>query len=211
MSFGRHLVAMPEADEALPGRSEPLPVSNTHYVNGHPIQPPFPDGCEQAIFGLGCFWGAERKFWQLDGVYTTAVGYAGGYTPNATYEEVCSGRTGHAEVVLVVFNPAVIPFRELLRTFWETHDPTQGLRQGNDVGSQYRSAIYVYSDSQQQVAEQSRAGYNRALQEAGFGTITTEIRPAPEFYYAEDYHQQYLAKNPAGYCGLGGTGIRCLR
>lgn len=202
-------MTLPAADEALPGRNQPLSVSGRHYVNGHTIKPPFPAGMQQAVFGLGCFWGAERKFWQLDGVYSTAVGYAGGRTPNPTYEEVCSGRTGHAEVVLVAFDPAVISYRELLRTFWEAHDPTQGMRQGNDVGTQYRSAIYTYGSEQQQSAEQSRDEYNRALQSAGFGVITTEITPAPAFYYAEDYHQQYLARNPAGYCGLGGTGVAC--
>lgn len=210
MIFARKAVELPAAEQALPGRAEPMTVNNRHYVNGHPIQPPFPDGLQQAVFGLGCFWGAERCFWQLDGVYSTAVGYAGGYTPNATYEEVCSGGTGHAEVVLVVFDPDRISYRELLRVFWETHDPTQGMRQGNDVGSQYRSAIYTSSDEQQRLAEYTRDEYNRALQAAGFGVITTEIRSAPEFYYAEDYHQQYLAKNPAGYCGLGGTGVKCV-
>lgn len=210
MIFGRKAVELPAAEQALPGRAQPMPVNNRHYVSGYPIQPPFPDGLEQAVFGLGCFWGAERRFWQLDGVYSTAVGYAGGYTPNATYEEVCSGQTGHAEVVLVVFDPNRISYRELLRVFWESHDPTQGMRQGNDVGSQYRSAIYTSSDEHQRLAEYTRDEYNRALQAAGFGVITTEIRPASEFYYAEDYHQQYLAKNPAGYCGLAGTGVKCV-
>lgn len=210
MSLGHKAVELPAAEQALPGRVQPMAVNNRHYVSGHSIQPPFPDGLQQAVFGLGCFWGAERRFWQLDGVYSTAVGYAGGYTPNATYEEVCSGRTGHAEVVLVVFDSDRISYRELLHVFWETHDPTQGMRQGNDVGSQYRSAIYTSSDEQQRLAEYTRDEYNRALQAAGFGVITTEIRPAPEFYYAEDYHQQYLAKNPAGYCGLGGTGVKCV-
>ena len=202
-------VTLPAAEETLPGRSQPMPISGRHFVSGQPLKPPFPEHMQQAVFGLGCFWGAERKFWQLEGVYTTAVGYAGGYTPNPIYEEVCSGRTGHAEVVLVIFDPAVISYRELLRTFWEAHDPTQGMRQGNDVGTQYRSAIYTYDNKQQQIAETSRDEYNRALRNAGFGMITTEIRSAPEFYYAEDYHQQYLAKNPAGYCGLGGTGVSC--
>ncbi|MCS3902470.1 peptide-methionine (S)-S-oxide reductase [Methylohalomonas lacus] len=210
MIFARKAGELPAAEQALPGRTRPMAVNNQHYVNGHPIQPPFPDGLQQAVFGLGCFWGAERRFWQLDGVYSTAVGYAGGDTPNATYEEVCSGRTGHAEVVLVVFDPERISYRELLRVFWESHDPTQGLRQGNDVGSQYRSAIYTSSGEQQRLAEYTRDEYNRALQSAGFGVITTEIRSAPEFYYAEDYHQQYLAKNPAGYCGLAGTGVQCV-
>jgi peptide-methionine (S)-S-oxide reductase len=173
------------------------------------MKPPFPAGYEQAVFGLGCFWGAERKFWQTPGVYTTAVGYAGGYTPNPTYEEVCSGRTGHTEVVLVVFDPELISYEALLKVFWESHDPTQGMRQGNDVGTQYRSAIYTYSDAQRRAAEASRESYQHALSARGYGAITTEIRPAPEFYYAEHYHQQYLAKNPMGYCGLGGTGVTC--
>jgi len=184
-------------------------VPDRHFVNRHPLKPPFPDGLERAVFGLGCFWGAERKFWQTKGVYTTAVGYAGGFTPNPTYEETCSGRTGHAEVVLVVFDPAVVSYEEMLRVFWEAHDPTQGMRQGNDVGTQYRSAIYTYGDAQQKAAEASHDAYQRALAGAGYGAITTEVRPAPEFYYAEDYHQQYLAKNPAGYCGIGGTGVTC--
>jgi len=207
--FSGKSATLPTASEALPGRSQPLSISGRHYVNGHPLKPPFPAGMQQAVFGLGCFWGGEHIFWQLDGVYVTAVGYAGGHTPNPAYEEVCSGRTGHAEVVLVVFDPAVIGYHELLRTFWEAHDPTQGMRQGNDVGTQYRSAVYTSDDEQQQIAESSRAEYNRALQDAGLGVITTEIRPAPPFYYAEEYHQQYLAKNPAGYCGLAGTGVAC--
>jgi len=200
---------LPTAAEALPGRAEPITVPEKHFVNGHSLRPPFPPGLEQAVFGLGCFWGAERRFWQTKGVYTTAAGYAGGVTPNPTYEEVCSGRTGHAEVVLVVFDPRVVSYEELLRVFWETHDPSQGMRQGNDVGTQYRSAIYAHGDAQQAAAEASRDAYQRALTRAGYGPITTEIRPAPEFYYAEEYHQQYLAKNPGGYCGLGGTGVAC--
>jgi peptide-methionine (S)-S-oxide reductase len=186
-----------------------MPVADRHAVNGTPIQPPFPAGYEQAVFGLGCFWGAERKFWQQSNVYTTAVGYAGGITKNPTYEEVCSGRTGHTEVVLVVFDPKKIGYAELLKIFWENHDPTQGMRQGNDVGTQYRSAIYTFSEAQRQAAEQSRAKYEADLKANGFRPITTEIREAPEFYYAEDYHQQYLAKNPNGYCGIGGTGVKC--
>src|ERR1700676_4821460 len=199
----------PSKDQALPGREARMPVPAAHFVNGHPLQPPFPDGLRRAMFGMGCFWGAERKFWQLPGVYTTAVGYAAGHTPNPTYREVCSGMTGHAEVVLVVFDPKAIGFEELLRVFWESHDPTQGMRQGNDVGSQYRSGIYCYTDGQRGAAERSRDAFQRELEKAGYGRITTEILPAPEFYYAEDYHQQYLAKNPGGYCGLGGTGVSC--
>jgi len=198
---------MPAPEEALPGRSQRMPVPETHAVLGHPLTPPFPDGCEQALFGMGCFWGAEKRFWSLPGVFTTAVGYAGGFTPNPTYEEVCSGRTGHNEVVLVVFEPQRIPYEELLRVFWESHDPTQGMRQGNDIGTQYRSGIYLFSASQRQAADASRAAYADALARAGFGSVTTEILPAPPFFYAEPYHQQYLAKNPAGYCGLGGTGV----
>jgi len=186
-----------------------MPTPDTHYVNGHPIQPPFPAGLEQGIFGMGCFWGAERIFWQTPGVYTTAVGYAGGYTSNPTYEEVCSGGTGHAEVVLVVFDPLVVSYDELLRIFWESHVPTQGMRQGNDVGTQYRSAIYTFDDQQSADAEASLERYQQELSAAGFGTITTEIAPADKFFYAEDYHQQYLAKNPHGYCGIGGTGVTC--
>ena len=182
---------------------------DVHYVNHHPIVPPFPEGTETAMFGMGCFWGAERKFWQLRGVYATAVGYAAGTTPNPTYREVCSGRTGHAEVVLVVFDPKMVRYEELLKTFWENHDPTQGMRQGNDVGTQYRSGIYYADEEQRRAAESSRDAYQRQLGKAGYGPITTEILPAPEFYYAEDYHQQYLAKNPGGYCGLGGTGVSC--
>jgi peptide-methionine (S)-S-oxide reductase len=199
----------PSADDALPGRDRELPVPDTHFVNGRPLKPPFPEGLETAVFGLGCFWGAERIFWRTPGVYSTAVGYAGGFTPNPTYEEVCSGRTGHAEVVLVVFDPNVVSYEELLRVFWEAHDPTQGMRQGNDVGTQYRSAIYTTTPAQAKAAEASRETYRSALGDAGFGAITTEIREAPSFYYAEDYHQQYLAKNPNGYCGIGGTGVSC--
>jgi peptide-methionine (S)-S-oxide reductase len=200
---------MPSAGEALPGRRSKMPVPNAHFVNGKSLIPPFPEGIELAMFGLGCFWGAERKFWEVPGVYSTAVGYAAGFTPNATYEEVCSGMTGHNEVVLVAFDPKRVGFQDLLKVFWESHDPTQGMRQGNDVGTQYRSGIYVYSPQQRQAAEASREAYQRALQQAGYGPITTEILDAPDFYYAEDYHQQYLAKNPAGYCGLGGTGVGC--
>ncbi len=200
---------MPEAANALPGRQEKMPVPAEHFVNGNPLEPPYPDGMEQAVFGLGCFWGAERCFWQLDGVYTTAVGYAGGMTPNPTYEEVCTGRTGHNEVVLVVFDPKVVSYGELLRVFWEAHDPTQGMRQGNDVGTQYRSGIYTYGDEQKQAAEASRERYQEEMSRAGYGGITTEVLDAGEFYFAEDYHQQYLAKNPWGYCGLGGTGVSC--
>ena len=205
--FGRHQTRMPTAEDALPGRSQPMPVTDTHLVLGTPLTPPFPDGTETAVFGMGCFWGAERKFWQADGVYTTAVGYAGGNTPNPTYEEVCSGRTGHTEAVLVVYDPDRISYDELLRIFWENHDPTQGMRQGNDTGTQYRSAIYTASDAQAEAAEASRRAYQTVLRGAGYGEITTEIAPAPAFYYAEDYHQQYLARNPNGYCGLGGTGL----
>lgn len=201
--------AMPTPDQALPGRSTPMPVPARHYVNGNPLKPPYPDGLEMAMFGMGCFWGAERKFWQLDGVFTTAVGYAAGITPNPTYKEVCSGMTGHNEVVLVVFDPKVISYENLLKAFWESHNPTQGMRQGNDTGTQYRSGIYVYSDYQKQAAEASRNAYQQALNSSGYGQITTEIIDAPEFYYAEDYHQQYLAKNPGGYCGLGGTNVAC--
>jgi peptide-methionine (S)-S-oxide reductase len=186
-----------------------MPVPARHFVNGHPLEPPFPDGTEQALFGMGCFWGAERKFWEAPGVYTTAVGYAGGFTPNPTYKEVCSGRTGHAEVVLVVFETAATSYEEMLRVFWENHDPTQGMRQGNDVGTQYRSAVYAYTDGQRAAAQTSRDRYQERLAAAGYGPITTEIAETPPFYYAEDYHQQYLAKNPAGYCGIGGTGVTC--
>jgi len=200
---------MPDPSQALPGREEAMPVPAAHLVLGSALVGPFPEGTEQAVFGMGCFWGAERKFWTLDGVVTTAVGYAGGSTPNPTYHEVCSGRTGHAEVVLVVFDPARISYEQLLRVFWESHDPTQGMRQGNDVGTQYRSAIYTYSDAQSRQAESSKQAYQEMLDRAGYGRITTEIAPAGPFYYAEDYHQQYLAANPNGYCGLGGTGVAC--
>jgi len=200
---------IPSAEDALPGRDTPMPVPDTHYVNGRPLKPPFPENMEQAVFGLGCFWGAEQLFWEQAGVYTTAVGYAGGYTANPTYQEVCSGQTGHNEVVLVVFDPAEIPYARLLTLFWEGHDPTQGMRQGNDVGAQYRSGIYTYGDAQQRAAAASRDDYQKAISAAGYGAIGTEILAAPKFYYAEDYHQQYLAKNPGGYCGHGGTGIRC--
>ncbi|MDF0555510.1 peptide-methionine (S)-S-oxide reductase MsrA [Kamptonema sp. UHCC 0994] len=202
-------LTLPTKEEALPGRVESMPVPSRHFVNGNPIKPPFPEGMEMAIFGLGCFWGAERKFWQLEGVFTTAVGYAAGITPNPTYQEVCSGKTGHNEVVLVVFEPKVISYETLLKVFWESHNPTQGMRQGNDTGTQYRSGIYVYSDSQRKLAKATRDAYQKALSGAGYGEITTEILEAPEFYYAEDYHQQYLAKNPGGYCGLGGTKVEC--
>ena len=200
---------MPSRADALPGRGERMRVPERHFVNGHPLQPPFPPQMQRALFGLGCFWGAERKFWQLPGVYTTAVGYAGGFTPNPTYEEVCTGMTGHNEVVLVVFDPDQISYAELLRVFWESHDPTQGMRQGNDVGTQYRSGIYTFAEGQREAALTSQRTYADALRGAGYEAITTEILPAPEFYYAEDYHQQYLAKNPGGYCGLGGTGVSC--
>jgi peptide-methionine (S)-S-oxide reductase len=206
--FGKKLT-LPTVREALPGRSEKMPVPSTHYVNGHPLQPPFPASMETAMFGLGCFWGAERKFWQLEGVYTTAVGYAAGITPNPTYQEVCTGMTGHNEVVLVVYDPSVISYEQLLKVFWESHNPTQGMRQGNDTGTQYRSGIYTYSPQQRQLAEKSRSMYQEALNQAGYSQITTEILDAPEFYYAEVYHQQYLAKNPGGYCGLGGTKVEC--
>ena len=200
---------MPSANEALPGRTEKMPVPEKHFVNGRPLTPPFPTGMEQAQFGLGCFWGAEKYFWQLPGVYVTAVGYAGGHTPNPTYKEVCSGMTGHNEVVLVVYDPKQVSYEQLLKLFWEAHDPTQGMRQGNDVGTQYRSGIYTYSAVQKQAAQASLARYQEELKKAGFAPITTEILDAPEFYYAEDYHQQYLAKNPRGYCGHGGTGVTC--
>jgi peptide-methionine (S)-S-oxide reductase len=200
---------MPTRESALPGRAVAMPVAEKHFVLGTPMAPPFPDGLELALFGMGCFWGAERKFWQAPGVYTTAVGYAGGLTPNPLYEEVCTGRTGHNEVVRVVFDPAQTTFAEMLRIFWEAHDPTQGMRQGNDVGTQYRSGIYVYGAEQRAAAIASRDAYAARIAAAGYGAITTEIVDAPEFYYAEDYHQQYLAKNPHGYCGLGGTGVSC--
>jgi peptide-methionine (S)-S-oxide reductase len=207
--FSGKSAAMPTAATALPGRSEAMPVPERHFVNGNPLRGPFPESLRQALFGMGCFWGVERMFWQLDGVYTTAAGYAAGFTPNPTYREVCSGMTGHNEVVLVVYDPAVIGYEQLLQVFWEGHDPTQGMRQGNDRGTQYRSGIYVFDESQRELAEHSREAFQRRLLEAGYGPITTEILAAPPFYYAEEYHQQYLAKNPGGYCGLGGTGVSC--
>jgi peptide-methionine (S)-S-oxide reductase len=200
---------LPSPQEALPGRSEAMPTPAYHYVNGNPLKPPYPAGLEMAMFGMGCFWGAERKFWQQEGVFVTAVGYSAGITPNPTYQEVCTGMTGHNEVVLVVYDPKVIPYEKLLKVFWESHDPTQGMRQGNDSGTQYRSGIYIYSDAQRKQAEASRDLYQKSLSAAKYGTITTEILDAPEFYYAEGYHQQYLAKNPNGYCGLGGTKVEC--
>ena len=200
---------MPSRSEVLPGRETALPVPDAHFVNGNPLRGPFPENMQKAVFGLGCFWGAERRFWETDGVFTTAVGYAGGITPNPTYEEVCSGNTGHTEVVLVAFDPVFVTYEQLLKVFWESHDPTQGMRQGNDVGTQYRSAIYTLDDGQQSVARQSLAAYQAELTAAGHGQITTEILPLDTFYYAEDYHQQYLAKNPGGYCGIGGTGVSC--
>ena len=200
---------IPSKEDALPGRAEPMPVPEQHFVNHHRIVPPFPDGLQRAVFAMGCFWGAERKFWQTSGVYGTAVGYAAGHTPNPTYREVCSGMTGHAEVVLVVFDPTVVGYEDLLKVFWENHDPTQGMRQGNDVGTQYRSGIYYVDEGQRLAAEKSRDAYQAQLTAAGYGRVTTEIVAAPPFYYAEDYHQQYLAKNPNGYCGLGGTGVSC--
>ena len=205
----RKSVEMPSPESALPGRSEPMPVPAAHAVNGHPMKPPFPDGLETAIFALGCFWGAERRFWEQSGVYSTAVGYIAGYTPNPTYEEVCSGRTGHTEAVLVAFDPKVVSFDALLKVFWESHDPTQGMRQGNDVGTQYRSGVYALTSAQHEAAIRSREAYQAKLKEAGYGGITTEVIDATEFFYAEDYHQQYLAKNPNGYCGIGGTGVSC--
>jgi peptide-methionine (S)-S-oxide reductase len=202
--------AMPAAADALPGRATPIPTARTHFISQHPLKGPYPAGLETAMFGFGCFWGAERKFWELgDGIHITAVGYAGGHTPNPTYEEVCSGRTGHNEVVLVVYDPKLISYEQLLKTFWESHDPTQGMRQGNDVGTQYRSGIYTFTPAQRAAAEASKAMYEQALKARRFDAITTEIIDAPEFYFAEDYHQQYLAKNPMGYCGLGGTGVSC--
>ncbi len=200
---------MPEPSDALPGRSEPIPTAARHHVNKAPLKGPYPEGSEKAMFGLGCFWGAEKAFWPLPGVYVTAVGYAGGYTPNPTYQEVCSARTGHNEVVLLVFDPKTVSYDQLLKVFWESHDPTQGMRQGNDVGTQYRSGIYTFSEEQKRKAEASKAAYESALKARGYGPVTTEIRDAPEFYFAEDYHQQYLSKNPFGYCGLGGTGVSC--
>jgi peptide-methionine (S)-S-oxide reductase len=200
---------IPSKAEALPGRADRMPVPEAHFVNQHRLTPPFPDGLQRALFGMGCFWGAEKKFWSVPGVYSTAVGYAGGHTPNATYREVCTGMTGHNEVVLVVFDPKVVTYDDLLKVFWENHDPTQGMRQGNDVGTQYRSGIYYFDDAQRRAAERTRDAFQGRLKASGYGAITTEIVPAPDFYYAEDYHQQYLAKNPDGYCGLGGTGVTC--
>ena len=208
--FLRKSSSMPSRTDALPGRTQPIPTASTHFINHHPLKGPYPEGLKTAVFGMGCFWGAERKFWELgDGVYVTAVGYAAGLTPNPTYEEVCSGRTGHNEVVLVVYDPKKVSYEQLLKTFWESHDPTQGMRQGNDVGTQYRSGIYVYDKAQRDAAEASKAMFEKALAARRYGAITTEILDAPEFYFAEDYHQQYLAKNPSGYCGLGGTGVSC--
>lgn len=206
-SYARKASPLPGPSETLAGRNTPISLTGVHVVNGRSIQPPFPSTCESAVFGVGCFWGAERIFWQQDGVHTTAVGYAGGLTPNPTYEEVCSGLTGHNEVVLVVFEPAEVTYETLLGLFWEAHDPTQGMRQGNDVGTQYRSGIYTFNDAQEKAAKRSLKHYGATLKEAGYGAVTTEIVPSPEFYYAEEYHQQYLARNPNGYCGLGGTGI----
>ena len=207
MALLRKKATMPNREEALPGRSTPLGAPEKHFVSGHRVAPPFPAGLREAVFGMGCFWGAERLFWELPGVYSTAVGYAGGFTPNPTYEEVCSGETGHAEVVRVIYDPAKIDYEDLLKAFWESHDPTQGMRQGNDLGTQYRSAIYTLDPQQRQAAEASRRAYQARLTAAGRGAITTEIRDAPEFFYGEDYHQQYLAKNPGGYCGIGGCGV----
>jgi len=209
MLFSSKKVRMVSAEEALPGRPERMRVPRAHFVNGAPLEPPFPQGSALALFGMGCFWGAERKLWKTPGVVSTSVGYAGGFTPNPTYEEVCSGLTGHAEVVRVAFDPAKVSYEGLLRVFWEGHDPTQGMRQGNDAGTQYRSAIYAYGEEQRRAAEASRDAYQKALGASGHGVITTEIRDAPEYYYAEEYHQQYLGKNPNGYCGLGGTGVAC--
>jgi peptide-methionine (S)-S-oxide reductase len=206
----RKKTEMPSAADSLPGRPTPIPTARTHFINQNPLKGPYPDGFKTAMFGLGCFWGAERKFWELgDGIHVTAVGYAGGFTPNPTYEEVCTGRTGHNEVVLVVYDPGKVSYERLLKTFWESHDPTQGMRQGNDVGTQYRSGIYGFDADQRRSAEASKAMYEKAIKAGGYGAITTEIVDAPPFYFAEDYHQQYLAKNPLGYCGLGGTGVSC--
>jgi peptide-methionine (S)-S-oxide reductase len=207
--FGRKTLEMPTQETALPGRAHPIPTAQTHFINGRPLKGPYPDGMETAVFAMGCFWGEEKKFWDLPGVWVTAVGYVAGLTPNPTYEEVCSGRTGHTEAVLVVFDPKAISYAALLKVFWEGHDPTQGMRQGNDIGTQYRSGIYPENDAQAAAAEASKEAYQQALGAKGFGKITTEIVPAGEFYFAEDYHQQYLAKNPAGYCGIGGTGVTC--
>ena len=209
MLFRSNKLQIPAPGEALPGRTEKMPVPEKHFVNGHPLEPPFPEGMQRALFGMGCFWGAEKKFWQTRGVFSTAAGYAAGATPNPTYREVCTGRTGHNETVLVVFDPAQVSYEDLLKVFWESHDPTQGMRQGNDAGAQYRSGIYAFDETQRAAAEASKGAFQRELAAAGFAAITTEILPAPEFYYAEDYHQQYLAKNPDGYCGLGGTGVSC--
>jgi peptide-methionine (S)-S-oxide reductase len=209
MLFESKKLKMPSKEEALPGRPEKMPIPQKHFVSGAPLEGPFPQGMETAIFGMGCFWGAERKFWETKGVYSTAVGYAGGLTPNPTYREVCTGRTGHAEVVRVTFDPKVVSYESLLKLFWENHDPTQGNRQGNDVGTQYRSAIHFFGPEQKKAAETSLAAYQKVLSAVGYGPITTEIRPAPDFYFAEDYHQQYLAKTPDGYCGIGGTGVSC--
>jgi peptide-methionine (S)-S-oxide reductase len=210
MFLFKKALEMPAAGQALPGRARPIPTAAHHFINGHGLKGPYPEGLATAIFGLGCFWGAERKFWELgDGIYVTAVGYAGGQTPNPSYEEVCTGRTGHNEVVFVVYDPRKISYDQLLKTFWENHDPTQGMRQGNDVGTQYRSGIYVFTREQRKAAEASKAAYEKAIKGKGYGPITTEILDAPEFYFAEDYHQQYLAKSPMGYCGLGGTGVSC--
>jgi peptide-methionine (S)-S-oxide reductase len=208
-SFMKKMTQLLPTESTLPGRSAAMEVADKHFVNGHPLKPPFPAGMQQAVFGMGCFWGAERLFWQLKGVYSTAVGYAGGQTKNPTYEEVCGGLTNHAEAVLVVFDPKVVSYEQLLKVFWEGHDPTQGMRQGNDRGTQYRSTLYTYGDEQLQAARKSKEMFQQALNKKGLAPITTEIRPAPEFYYAEDYHQQYLGKNPSGYCGLGGTGVSC--
>ena len=207
--FGRKTLELPTPETALPGRAHPIPTAQTHFINGRPLKGPYPDGLETAIFAMGCFWGEEKKFWSLPGVWVTAVGYVAGLTPNPTYEEVCSGRTGHTEAVLVVYDPKVVTYAQLLKVFWEGHDPTQGMRQGNDVGTQYRSGVYPQNDAQAAAAEASKEAYQQALSAKGFGKITTEIVPAGEFYFAEDYHQQYLAKNPAGYCGIGGTGVSC--
>ncbi len=209
MSIFKSKTAMPSAHDALPGRAEEMPVPARHFVLGNPLRPPFPEQMQVALFGLGCFWGAERVFWETKGVYTTAAGYAGGYTPNPTYREVCTGRTGHNEVVRVVFDPGVVSYARLLQIFWQAHDPTQGMRQGNDIGTQYRSGVYVYDEAQRKAAEAARASYDKTLHDEGYRPITTEVIEAPEFYFAEDYHQQYLAKNPHGYCGLGGTGVSC--
>ena len=209
MLFSRKKSTMIDAADALPGREIALPTAEQHFVNTRPLKGPFPEGLETAMFGMGCFWGVERMFWKLDGVWMTAVGYAAGHTPNPTFQEVCSGRTGHNEVVLVHYDPAVISYEDLLKVFWEGHDPTQGMQQGNDVGTQYRSGIYTYSEAQRDAAQRTKADFARRLKKAGYGAVTSEIIDAPEFYYAEDYHQQYLAKNPAGYCGIGGTGVTC--